>query len=239
MGPICAVERLLPYMPSDPMNEEETGKVGAVAASHYSSANILNISYAYIRMMGAKGLRDATEVAILNANYIAKRLNPHYPVLYRGNEDLIAHECIIDIRPIKAKCGIEAEDIAKRLMDYGFHAPTMSWPVIGTMMIEPTESENLAEIDRFCDAMIQIREEIKEVEENKVDANESVLKKAPHTAQLLVADSWDRPYSREKAAYPLSWLREHKYWPPVGRIDNVWGDRNLFCTCADMSQFES
>ena len=188
-------------------------------------------------MMGRGGLKKATQVAILNANYIAKKLEPHFPLLYRGLNDLIAHECIIDVRPLKASCGIDVEDIAKRLMDFGFHAPTMSWPVAGTLMIEPTESESLAELDRFCDAMICIREEAAEVENGNIPAEESPLKRAPHTMADMVDDSWDRPYSREKGVFPLSWVAANKYWPTVGRIDNAYGDKNLMCSCVPIEEY--
>ena len=181
-------------------------------------------------MMGAEGLSRATQVAILNANYMAKRLEAHFPIVYTGASGRVAHEFILDGRGFK-KAGIEVEDIAKRLMDYGFHAPTMSWPVAGTLMVEPTESESKAELDRFCDAMIAIRQEIRDVEEGRVGAEESPLRHAPHTASAVTAAEWDRPYSREQAAFPAPWVREAKFWPSVARIDNTWGDRNLFCTC--------
>jgi glycine dehydrogenase len=190
----------------------------------------------YIRMMGADGLRRATEIAILNANYIAHRLDPHFPVLFRGKAGLVAHECILDLRRWK-NFGIEVEDVAKRLMDYGFHAPTVSWPVPGTMMIEPTESESLPEIDRFCDAMIAIHAEMKAVETGAIDPSNNPLKRAPHTAAAVTADTWDRPYSRQVAAFPAPWLRAHKFWPAVARIDNVFGDRNLQCSCPPLESF--
>ena len=182
-------------------------------------------------MMGPRGLTDATRYAILNANYVAKKLQGHYRVLYRGNRDLVAHECIVDFREWKDRAGIEVEDVAKRLMDYGFHAPTMSWPVPGTMMIEPTESESRDELDRFCDALIAIHEEMIAVERGDMDPKDNVLKNAPHTASVLTRAEWNHPYTREQAAYPAPWTREHKFWPPVGRVDNVYGDRNLVCTC--------
>ena len=187
-------------------------------------------------MMGGSGLTLATKIAILNANYIATRLQPHYPVLYRGDHGFVAHECIVDVRQLKS-AGIEVDDIAKRLMDYGFHAPTMSFPVGGTLMIEPTESESLAEIDRFCDAMIAIREEIRDVENGAADAEQNLLKGAPHTAQVVAADEWNRPYRREDAAYPTHFSREFKFWPAVGRIDSVFGDRNLVCTCPPIEAY--
>ena len=192
----------------------------------------------YIAMMGARGLTEATETAILNANYIARRLLPHFPVLYSGHDGLVAHECIIDLRPLQDKTGISNEDVAKRLMDFGFHAPTMSFPVPGTLMIEPTESESKAEMDRFIDAMIAIRGEIAKVESGEFDKLDNPLKFAPHTAEVLTSDKWERKYSREVAAYPVPSLRKQKYWPPVGRADNVYGDRNLFCGCAPISDYE-
>ena len=191
----------------------------------------------YIRLMGAAGLKKATEIAILNANYMSKRLEGHYSVLYKGKNGRCAHEFILDCRPFKKSAGIEAEDIAKRLMDYGFHAPTMSFPVPGTLMVEPTESEPRAELDRFCDALIAIRGEIAAIEEGRMDKLNNPLKHAPHTAAVVLSSSWDRPYSREQAAYPAPWLHEHKYWPPVSRIDNAYGDRNLVCTCPPLSEY--
>jgi glycine dehydrogenase len=189
----------------------------------------------YIRMMGADGLRKATQVAILNANYIAERLAPHYPIVYTGAKGRVAHELILDGRGFK-KAGVEVEDVAKRLMDYGFHAPTMSWPVPGTLMVEPTESEPLAELDRFCDAMIAIREEIRAVEEGRMPVAESPLRRAPHTAHAVTAEEWNRPYTRRQAAFPAPWLEGSKLWPAVARIDNTWGDRNLFCTCPTVEE---
>lgn len=191
----------------------------------------------YVIMMGAQGLKTASENAILSANYIAARLRDHYPVLYAGPKGYVAHECILDIRPIKDACGISNEDIAKRLVDYGFHAPTMSFPVPGTLMVEPTESESLEELDRFCDAMIAIREEIAAIERGEKDANDNVLRNAPHTAQMLLVEQWHHDYSREAAAYPLASLRAGKYWPPVARVDNAWGDRNLVCSCPPMEAY--
>ena len=189
----------------------------------------------YIRMMGAAGLEQATKLAILNANYIARRLEPYFPVLYKGSHGFVAHECILDPREWKTRAGIEVEDIAKRLMDYGFHAPTMSWPVPGTLMVEPTESESLEELDRFCDAMIAIHGELKAVEEGRLDRIDNPLKNAPHTAECVAADNWSHAYPRELAAYPLPWLRTNKFWPSVRRVDNVYGDRHLFCTCAPVA----
>jgi glycine dehydrogenase len=230
VGPIAVAAHLAPYLP------EPRGGGGQVSAAPYGSASILVISWMYIRMMGAEGLRKATEAAILNANYIAHRLEPYFPVLFRGKAGMVAHECILDPRRWKA-CGIEVEDIAKRLMDYGFHAPTVSWPVPGTMMIEPTESESRAELDRFCDAMIAIHGEMKAVESGAMDRLNNPLKRAPHTAAAVTADAWERPYSRQTAAFPAPWLREHKVWPSVARIDNVHGDRNLQCSCPPVEAF--
>ncbi len=213
------------------------GEVGNVAAAPLGSASILTITWMYIRMMGAEGLKRASEVAILNANYIAKRLDRYFPVLFKGKRGLVAHECILDLRQWKS-AGIEVEDVAKRLMDYGFHAPTISWPVAGTMMVEPTESEPKHELDRFCDAMIAIHAEIEAIARGKIDRENNLLKNAPHTAWQIASDNWDRPYSREQAAFPAPWTREHKFWPAVARIDNVYGDRNLFCSCPPIEGFE-
>ena len=211
--------------------------VGAVSAAPWGSASILTISWMYIRMMGGVGLTEATKVAILNANYMAKRLEYYYPVLYKGKSGLVAHECILDLRSLKKTAGIEVEDIAKRLMDYGYHAPTVSWPVAGTVMVEPTESESKQELDRFCDAMIAIRGEIAEIENGNVDAHNNVLKNAPHTAESLMVDEWNHPYTRAQAAYPTAWTREYKFWPAVGRIDNAFGDRNFVCSCLPMEAY--
>lgn len=235
VGPIGVAEHLAPFLPQHPVHLDADSDCGPVSAAPYGSASINTISWMYIAMMGAEGLTQATKIAILNANYIAKRLEPYYPVLYRGKNGLVAHECILDVRPFKESAGIEVDDIAKRLMDFGFHAPTMSWPVAGTLMIEPTESESKAELDRFIDAMIAIHGEIMDVQEGRIDPVNNPLKHAPHTAEVLMSDLWDRPYSREQAAYPASWLRDFKYWPTVSRIDNVFGDRNLVCTCPDMA----
>jgi glycine dehydrogenase len=194
------------------------------------------ISYAYIAMMGSDGLKEATKYAILNANYIAARLDEHFPVLYKGKNGRVAHECIVDLRPLKAF--VHVADVAKRLMDYGFHAPTMSFPVPGTLMIEPTESESKAEIDRFCEAMIMIREEIREIEEGKAAHDNNILIHSPHTAATVMDDNWDRPYSRQQAAFPTDWVKDWKFWPPVARIDDVYGDRNLFCMCIPTTSYE-
>jgi len=215
---------------------------GAVSAAPFGSASILPISWMYIAMMGGAGLKRATEVAILKANYVANRLAPHYPVLYTGSQGRVAHECILDIRPIKAATGIGEVDIAKRLMDYGFHAPTMSFPVAGTIMVEPTESEDLGELDRFIDAMIAIRNEIREVENGAWPADDNPLKNAPHTQSDFIGGDgkeWARPYSRQQAAFPLPWVAENKFWPSVNRIDDVYGDRNLFCACVPVEEYAS
>jgi glycine dehydrogenase len=255
MGPICVAPHLAPFLPGHPViapwSLSASGATGApaglatgsraigpVSAAPWGSAGILPISWVYIAMMGARGLTRATEIAILNANYMAARLRPHFPVLYTGRRGRVAHEFILDLRPFKASAGVEAEDVAKRLMDYGFHAPTQSFPVAGTLMIEPTESESRAELDRLCDALIAIRAEIRAVEEGRADRHDNVLKSAPHTAQAVTAADWRHPYSREEAAFPAAWLREHKFWPVVGRIDHVWGDRNLFCTCPPVAAYE-
>ena len=210
--------------------------LGAVSAAPWGSASILVIPWVYIAAMGPDGLTDATRVAILNANYIAKRLAPFFPVLYSGPGGLVAHECIIDLRPFKVH-GVEAEDVAKRLMDYGFHAPTLAFPVVGTLMIEPTESEPLAELDRFCEAMISIHGEIQAIAAGTLDRKDNPLKNAPHTASEVVADIWTHAYGREQAAFPAPWTRDAKFWPSVGRVDNVYGDRNLVCSCVGMEAF--
>jgi glycine dehydrogenase len=237
VGPVAVLAHLRPFLPGHPFFGQP-GPVGPVAAAPYGSAGILPISWAYIRMMGAEGLRRATGVAILSANYVARRLDPHFPVLYTGRDGLVAHECILDLRTITSQTGITAEDVAKRLIDYGFHAPTMSFPVAGTLMVEPTESEDLAELDRFCDAMIAIRQEIAKVASGESDPADNPLKNAPHTAAMLLAGDWAHPYEREQAAYPLPGDRRGKYWPPVRRIDQAYGDRNLACACPPPSAFE-
>ncbi|RDL45942.1 glycine dehydrogenase (aminomethyl-transferring) [Marinomonas piezotolerans] len=241
MGPIGVKSHLAPFLPGHAVSPVVQNDVqhGAVSAAPYGSASILVITWMYIKMMGDRGLKEATFNAILNANYIAKRLEQHYPVLYTGKNGTVAHECIIDIRPLKAESGISEEDIAKRLMDFGFHAPTMSFPVAGTLMIEPTESENREELDRFCDAMIQIRSEIAKVQNGDWTLEDNPLVNAPHTAACLLETDWQHAYSREEAAYPLAWIKDRKYWPPVGRIDNVYGDRNLFCECPPIESYES
>ncbi|MBX3742781.1 MAG: aminomethyl-transferring glycine dehydrogenase [Akkermansiaceae bacterium] len=234
VGPIGVAEQLVPFLPG---HAELENKAGAVCSAPWGSASINTISWMYVAMMGPAGLREATEVAILNANYVAKKLAPFYPVLYTGNQGLVAHECIIDVRQLSDQSGVTVEDVAKRLMDYGFHAPTMSWPVTGTLMIEPTESEAKTELDRFCDAMISIHGEISAIIRGEADANDNPLKRAPHTADVVCGDDWGRTYPREQAAFPLPYLRQHKFWPSVGRIDNVHGDRNLVCTCDSVEAY--
>src|SRR5438874_1124809 len=262
VGPIGVAKHLAPYLPRQFILDPETGRVlfgegghgkrapigngsdyrhgggngGNISATPYGSASILTITWMYIRMMGAAGLKRASEVAILNANYIAKRLDPYFPVLFKGKRGLVAHECIVDLRQWKS-AGVEVEDVAKRLMDYGFHAPTISFPVAGTMMIEPTESESKDELDRFCDAMISIHAEIQAIMKGKIDSKNNPIKNAPHTARQIASEKWNHPYSREEAAFPAPWTREHKFWPTVARIDNVYGDRNLFCSCPPVEEF--
>ncbi|MCH2102651.1 MAG: aminomethyl-transferring glycine dehydrogenase [Planctomycetes bacterium] len=236
MGPIGVAAHLAEFLPASPLTDRAEHQPGAVSAAPYGSASILPISWAYIMLMGAEGLRRATEVAILSANYMATRLEEHYPVLYRGANGRCAHEFILDIRPFEKSAHIGAEDIAKRLIDYGFHAPTMSFPVAGTLMIEPTESESKAELDRFCDAMIGIREEIRAVEEGRLPAEDNPLVNAPHTARVVTADEWEHPYSREEAAWPAPWTLVHKFWPYVGRVDNGYGDKHLICSCPSVEE---
>jgi glycine dehydrogenase len=239
IGPIGVKSHLAPFLPNHPLVPEagpSTG-IGPISSAPWGSAGILPIPYAYIRLMGAGGLRRATEVAILNANYLAHRLHAHFPVLYTGRSGRVAHECILDLRPITRSTGITAEDVAKRLSDYGFHAPTLSFPVPGTLMVEPTESESLEELDRFCEAMISIREEIAKVESGDWTEENNPIRNAPHTAEDVVSDDWDRPYSREVAAFPVDRLRLAKYWPPVSRIDGAGGDRNLVCACPPLSEY--
>jgi glycine dehydrogenase len=240
MGPIGVAAHLAPFLPGHPLVPVGGAKaIGPVSAAPYGSPSILPISWAYIRLMGPEGLKDATRIAILNANYMAQQLEPHYPVLYRGERGRVAHEFILDCRPFKKTAGIEVEDIAKRLMDYGFHAPTMSFPVPGTLMIEPTESESKEELDRFVDALISIRKEIRDIEEGRSDSKDNVLKNAPHTAAAIVSSDWRHPYTREQAAFPAPWVREHKFWPFVARIDNAYGDRNLMCVCPPIASYTS
>ncbi|MEL7060474.1 MAG: aminomethyl-transferring glycine dehydrogenase [Acidobacteriota bacterium] len=240
MGPIACTEELAPYLPDHPLVEVGGERsLGAISAAPWGSASILAISWVYIALMGPRGLRRASQVAILAANYMARRLEAHYDVLFRGEHGRAAHEFILDLRPFKKSVGIEAEDVAKRLMDYGFHAPTMSFPVAGTLMIEPTESESLDELDRFCDAMISIREEIRAIENEKIDRIDNPLKNAPHTFRAIAADAWDHPYSRQVAAFPAPWSADEKFWPSVSRVDNAWGDRNLICTCPPIEAYGS
>jgi len=248
MGPIACAAHLAPFLPGHPVVDPHavlgrdrlpqtgTQAIGPVAAAPFGSASILPISWMYIRLMGAAGLRKASQVAILNANYMAQRLKEHYPLVYVGRTGRVAHEFIIDLRSLQKTAHVTCDDVAKRLMDYGFHAPTMSWPVAGTLMIEPTESESKAELDRLCDALIAIRQEIREIETGRLPVDNNPLKHAPHTAAAVCATTWERPYSREQAAFPAPWVRERKFWPPVGRVDNVWGDRHLFCTCPTVAE---
>jgi glycine dehydrogenase len=236
MGPIGVKQHLAPFLPGHPFVDSGEAPAGPVSAAPHGSASILVISYIYILMMGGDGLQRATEVAILNANYIAERLQAHFPVLYRNHSNRVAHECIVDPRDLKAS-GVSVDDIAKRLIDYGFHAPTMSFPVAGTLMIEPTESESKAELDRFCDAMIAIRKEIADVERGKWAIGDSPLRHAPHTVHDLADDNWNRPYSRAEACFPDGVSRTDKYWCPVGRVDNVFGDRNLVCSCPPVEEY--
>lgn len=239
MGPIGVAEHLSPYLPGHSVvSGVSTDKaMRAVSAAPFGSASILLISYAYIKMMGGEGLKKATATAILNANYMKYRLSKGYDVLYTGQKGTVAHEMVVDPRPLKITSGVLVEDIAKRLIDYGFHAQTVSFPIPGTLMIEPTESESKSELDRFCDALLAIREEIAEIESGKVDKDNNVIKHAPHTAQLVSGDNCDRPYSRTKAAYPASYVIENKFWPSVGRVDNTYGDRNLVCSCLPVSDY--
>ncbi|MCX6936081.1 MAG: glycine dehydrogenase (aminomethyl-transferring), partial [Verrucomicrobia bacterium] len=239
VGPIAVADHLAPFLPSNPLEPVPSGGVGAVASAPYGSASILVIPWMYLAMVGGPGLARCTQVALLNANYLARRLAEHFPILYRGPGGWVAHEFILDFRPFKASAGIEVDDVAKRLMDYGFHAPTVSWPVAGTIMIEPTESESRAELDRFADALISIRKEIAEIEDGRMDRIRNPLKLAPHPAADVLSDSWDRPYARERAAYPAPWTRSWKYWPTVSRIDAVHGDRNLICSCPSVEDLAS
>jgi glycine dehydrogenase len=238
-GPIGVRAHLAPFLPRHGQVAEagpDTG-LGVISAAPWGSAAILPISWAYIAMMGGPGLQLASEAAILNANYVARRLSPHFPVLYTGPNGLIAHECVLDLRPLTQATGVTVEDVAKRLIDFGFHAPTMSFPVAGTLMIEPTESEDLAELDRFCDAMITIRDEIRSVERGEGSVEDSPLRYAPHPAADVAVDAWERAYSRDEAAFPDETLRADKYWPPVSRIDNAYGDRNVMCACPPVSEY--
>jgi glycine dehydrogenase len=235
MGPICVNEKLKPFLPKTTLQPD--GGSNFVSAAPYGSASILLVSYAYIKMLGSAGMRKATEYAILNANYMKAKLEKFYKILYSGKNNTCAHEFIVDLRPFKSSAGIEAEDVAKRLMDYGFHAPTLSFPVPATIMIEPTESENKEELDRFCDALINIYHEIKLIEEGKSDKIDNVLKNAPHTLSVIAADEWNHSYSRKQAAFPLEYLQSNKFWPAVSRVNNTYGDRNLICTCEPVSSY--
>jgi len=252
MGPIGVAAHLAKFLPSHPVvdpradrtgpgphpHTRESEGIGAISAAPWGSASILLISWAYIAMMGPDGLTQATKLAILNANYVATKLDPYFPVFYKGANGRVAHECIVDMRHFKRTAGVEVEDIAKRLMDYGFHAPTMSFPIPSTMMIEPTESESKAELDRFCEAMIAIRAEIEAIEKGAAPKENNVLKNAPHTAEAIAADTWDRPYTRDAAAFPTPHTRRWKFWPAVGRINNAYGDRNLVCSCPPLDEYK-
>ena len=239
MGPIGVKSHLTPFLPNHKVSPIDGPKkeMGAVSATPFGSGSILPISWAYCAMLGAEGLKKSTQFAILNANYLTEKLSAHYPILYRGRNNRVAHECIVDIRPIKESSGISEEDIAKRLMDFGFHAPTMSFPVPGTLMIEPTESESKVELDRFIEAMVIIREEIEHIENGSMDAENNPLKNAPHTLNDITEGPWDRPYSREQAVFPVQSLKANKFWPTVNRIDNVYGDRNLICSCPTIDSY--
>jgi glycine dehydrogenase len=237
MGPICVNEKLAPFLPGHISIENRETAIPAVSAAPFGSASILLISYAYIKMLGGTGMKKSTEIAILNANYMRARLEKEYKILYAGKNGTCAHEFIIDLRPFKQSAGIEAEDVAKRLMDYNFHAPTLSFPVAGTIMIEPTESEDKAELDRFCDALINIRKEIRSIEEGKSDKLDNPLKNAPHTQLVVLNDEWNQSYSRTQAAFPLEYVKANKFWPSVSRVNNTYGDRNLVCTCEPVSSY--
>jgi len=238
MGPICVADHLVPYLPSHAVIPTGGEKgTSAVSAAPWGSASILLISYGYIKMLGYDGVKEATMMAILNANYIKTRLEKYFPVLYKGKNGFCAHEMILDCSHFKNAAGVEVTDIAKRLMDYGFHAPTVSFPVAGTLMIEPTESESLHELDRFCDAMIAIRKEIEEIEKGIASREDNVLVNAPHIASEVTADTWNHSYSRSKASFPLPWVAENKFWPSVKRVDNAYGDRNLICTCPAIEEY--
>jgi glycine dehydrogenase len=238
VGPVCVAKHLVEFLPAHSvMNNGHVG-IHAVSGAPWGSASVLTITYGYIKMLGADGLTEATKIAILNANYIASRLKDNYGILYTGENGRVGHEMILECRHLKTASGISETDISKRLMDYGFHAPTLSFPVHGTLMVEPTESESKEELDRFIETMNAIYDEIKEVETGAADASDNVLMNAPHTAEMLTANEWNHSYSREKAAFPLDWLRENKFWVPVGRVDNAWGDRNLFCTCEPLESYQ-
>jgi len=238
VGPIGVMPHLVPFLPITPTTPKDAQPIGAISAAPWGSASILVISWMYIAMMGEAGLTQATKVAILNANYMAKRLEPCYSVLFKGESGFVAHECIIDLRPLKKKAKVEVDDVAKRLMDFGFHAPTVSWPVIGTVMIEPTESESKLQLDRYCDAMLAIYQEAEAIADGTIDPEDNPLKNAPHTAESVICGDWSHPYSREQAAYPAPWTKEHKFWTSVGRINNAYGDRNLVCSCIGMDAYK-
>ena len=238
VGPIGVMPHLVPFLPATPKTPDDAEPIGAISAAPWGSASILTISWMYIAMMGEAGLTQATKVAILNANYMAKRLEPCYSVLFKGESGFVAHECIIDLRPLKKRSRVEVDDVAKRLMDFGFHAPTVSWPVIGTVMIEPTESESKEQLDRYCDAMLAIYQEAEAIAKDEIDPEDNPLKNAPHTAESVICGDWSHPYSREQAAYPAPWTKEHKFWTSVGRINNAYGDRNLVCSCAGMDAYK-
>ena len=238
MGPIVAARHLAPFFPGHPMVQlGGQSSIGPVSAAPYGSPSIVTISWGYIALMGRDGLTKATQMAILSANYMAKRLEKYYPVLYRGTSGFVAHEFILDLRQFKEAAGIEAMDVAKRLMDYGFHAPTVSFPVAGTLMIEPTESETRDELDRYCEALILIHAEMQDIVEGRQSRTNNLLKNAPHTAQVVTATTWNRSYSREQAAFPAPWARDHKFWPSVSRVDEAYGDRHLVCTCPPIDSY--
>ncbi len=237
VGPICVAKQLVPFLPGHVSLDNAATNTHAISAAAFGSASILLISYGYIKMLGVNGIRNATEYAIMNANYMKARLEKFYKILYTGKNGTAAHEFIVDLRPFKTSAGVEAEDVAKRLMDYGFHAPTLSFPVAGTLMIEPTESEDKAELDRFCDAMIAIYHEIKAIEDGSADKKDNTMKNAPHTLSLICADEWSKPYSRQQAAFPLPYVKENKFWPAVSRVNNTHGDRNLICTCEPIESY--
>jgi len=242
MGPICVAKHLAPHLPGHTGAEQDITSAhgtGAVSAAPFGSASILLISYGYIKMLGKDGVRMATEYAILNANYMRARLEKKYKILYTGTNGTCAHEFIVDLRPFKTSAGVEAEDVAKRLVDYGFHAPTLSFPVPGTIMVEPTESEDKAELDRFCDAMLSIHDEIMDIQEGRSDKTDNALKNSPHTQQMICADEWKHPYSRQSAAFPLHYVVHNKFWPSVARVNNTYGDRNLICSCEPVESYAS
>ena len=239
MGPIAVAKHLTPFLPGHSVIKVGGSKaINAVSAAPWGSASILVISYAYIKLLGAEGLTHSTKVAILNANYLKAKLKDYYPVLYSGSKGFVGHELIFDTRGFKQSAGVEVEDIAKRLMDYGYHAPTVSFPVPGTLMVEPTESESLVELNRFCDVLVSIRKEIEDIEIGESDKADNTMKNAPHTAESVTANEWNHPYSREAAAYPIEEVRNNKFWPSVGRINNAYGDRNLVCSCLPVSEYE-